>query len=85
MNVVVSVISVHRGALRQIIEKRIGLEMFTDKLSQVSKHEGYTKAAKKPQLNYQESSDVTFDYLFTTLFKGLESKFIANLVLTGED
>ncbi len=60
--------------MRQIIEKRIGLEMFTDKLSQVSKHELYSRTAKQPQLNAKQTSDVLFDYVFTRLFKALESK-----------
>ena len=57
-----------------MIEKRIGLETFTDKLSQVSKYESYSKAAKKPQLNYKHPSDVLFDHEFTKLFRKTESK-----------
>ena len=55
-----------------MIEKRIGLEMFTDKLSQVSKHESYSKAAKKPQLNYRQPTEVIFDYEFTQLLRKTE-------------
>jgi hypothetical protein len=64
-----------RDSLRQIIEKRIGLEMFTDKLGQVPKFEGYTKAAKRPNVHYKQSNEVIFDYEFTRIFKSLESKF----------
>lgn len=64
-----------RTSLRQIIEKRIGLETFTEKLSQVPKTESYTKAAKKPHVNYKQSSEVTFDYEFTRTFKALEGQF----------
>lgn len=63
-----------RSSLRQIIEKRIGLETFTEKLSQVPKNESYTKAAKKPHVSYKQSSEVTFDYEFTRIFKALEGK-----------
>ena len=61
-------------ALRQVIEKRIGLELFTDKLSQVAKHENYNNAAKKPQVDFPESAEVVFDHQFTRLFKKLESE-----------
>ncbi|XP_078317868.1 general vesicular transport factor p115-like [Crassostrea virginica] len=62
----------NKGSLRQIIEKRIGLETFTEKLSQVPKNESYTKAAKKPHVSYKQSSEVVFDYEFTRIFKALE-------------
>ena len=64
-----------REHLRHIIEKRIGAEQFADKLSQVSKHESYNGAAKQPQLNYKQPSEVLFDHAFTRLFKKLESKY----------
>lgn len=50
------------------------METFIDKLSQVTKHESYTKAAKKAHLNYKHPNEVIFDYEFTRLFKSLESK-----------
>ena len=62
------------SSLRQIIEKRIGLEMFTDKLSQITKHERYSQAAKRPQISQQYPSEILFDYEFTRLVKKLESK-----------
>lgn len=37
----------------QLIEKRIGLETFLDKLSEIGKHEGYNRALKHPQLKCQ--------------------------------
>ncbi|MBL0690441.1 MAG: hypothetical protein JJV96_01755 [Alphaproteobacteria bacterium] len=60
--------------MRQVIENRIGLERFTDKLNQVSKHEGYIRAAKQPQLSYKQPCELLFDHQFTKLFKKLESK-----------
>jgi len=64
--------------LRHIIEKRIGMEHFTDKLSQLAKHESYSHAAKKPQLTCKQPSEVIFDYEFTRLFKQLESKSVVS-------
>ena len=63
-----------RTDLRHIIEQRIGMEHFTDKLCQLPKHESYSHAAKKPQLTCRQPSEVIFDFEFTRLFKRLESK-----------
>jgi len=67
----------YRTDLRHIIEKRIGMEHFTDKLSQLPKHESYSHAAKKPQLTCKQPSEVIFDFEFTRLFKRLESKSVS--------
>lgn len=64
-----------RGSLKQVIQNRLGLESFTDKLMQVAQNENYTRAAKKPHLYYKHPSEIVFDYEFTRLFKGLESKY----------
>jgi len=69
-----AVVETCRTDLRHIIEKRIGMEHFTDKLSQLPKHESYSHAAKKPQLTCKQPSEVIFDFEFTRLFKRLESK-----------
>ena len=58
-----------------MIERRVGVEQFADKLSQLTKHESYSRAAKKPQLVYKQPSEVIFDYEFTQLLRKLESKF----------
>ncbi|KAK3089231.1 hypothetical protein FSP39_001968 [Pinctada imbricata] len=63
----------NKVSLRQIIEKRIGLENFTDKLTQVPKTESYTRAAKKPHLHYKQPNEVIFDHEFTKAFKLLET------------
>jgi len=68
-----------RTDLRHIIEKRIGTEHFTDKLSRLPKHESYSHAAKKPQLTYNQPSEVIFDFEFTRLFKRLESKSVVSV------
>lgn len=65
-----------KASLCQIIADRIGMETFIDKLSQVVKHESYTKAAKKPHLNYKHPNEVIFDYEFTRLFKSLENEVL---------
>lgn len=65
-----------KTSLKEIIQNRIGLEVFTDKLTQVFKNECYTKAAKKPNLNYKHPSEIVFDFEFTRLFKNLENEVL---------
>ena len=55
--------------------------MFSDKLSQVAKHEFYSRSAKQPQLSCKQPSEVLFDYVFTRLFKTLESEWTRTLIL----
>ena len=71
--------SSYRASLRQVIEKRIGLETFTDKLTQVTKSESYVRAIKKPDLNYRQPSEVVFDFEFTRLFKAQEREYCTML------
>lgn len=76
----VEVYYTYRASLRQIIEKRIGLEAFTNKLTQVTKSESYTRAIKKPHINYKQASEVVFDYEFCRLFKSVERKYLLFLL-----
>ncbi len=62
----------NREDLCQLIVKRIGLEIFLDKLGSISKNESYSQAVQKPQLSYRKTDDVIFDYEFCRLFKSLE-------------
>ena len=55
--------------LMQLIEKRIGIEIFLDKLSEVSKHEAYNRALKHPQIKCAKPGDLVFDHSFCQLFK----------------
>ncbi len=65
--------------LYQLIEKRIGFEVFMDKIGEVSKHEGYNKALKHPQIKSEKSRDLVFDHRFCTAFKHLEHKVTIHL------
>lgn len=67
-----SVSSFSKENLIQIIVKRIGLEMFLDKLGEVSKHEQYSKAAKHPQIRPRAPNELLLDHEFCRLFKALE-------------
>ncbi|CAL1545849.1 unnamed protein product [Lymnaea stagnalis] len=72
-----------KTALKQIIQNRIGLESFTDKLTQVAQNENYTRAAKKPHLYHKHPSEIVFDYEFTRLFKSLENEVLKAVSGTG--
>ncbi len=65
--------------LYQLIEKRIGVEVFMDKMSEVAKHEAYNKALKHPQIKSTESRELIFDHKFCTAFKHLEHKVTIHL------
>ncbi|XP_068617678.1 general vesicular transport factor p115 [Battus philenor] len=80
-----SVENYSKDSLKQLLVKRIGMETFMGKLSEVSKHELYNKAAKHPQLRAKTSSEVLIDYEFCRLFKVLESVLIQSLVLKEEN
>lgn len=67
-----SVQSSTREDLCQLVLKRIGLEVFTKKLGEVTKHEAYSRAAKIPQIRAKAASDLLLDYEFCKLIKNIE-------------
>ncbi|CAG9134746.1 unnamed protein product [Plutella xylostella] len=69
-----------KDSLKQLLVKRIGMETFSAKLSEVSKHEAYSRAAKHPQLKVKAASDILIDYEFCKLFKGLETNLARHVV-----
>lgn len=70
-----SVENYQREDLCQLVIKRIGVETYSKKLGEVSKHESYSKAAKFPQIRVKSSSELMLDFEFCKLFKALECKF----------
>ncbi|XP_046405737.1 general vesicular transport factor p115 [Ischnura elegans] len=74
-----SVENYNQENLRQLIMKRIGLEIFLDKLGEVSRHELYSKAAKQPQLQPKQPSELLLDHEFCRLFKALEGVIIKSI------
>lgn len=70
-----SVENYNRDDLCQLILKRIGLETFTKKLGELSKHEGYSRAAKLTQIRAKTSSELLLDYEFCKLIKDVEGLF----------
>lgn len=70
-----SVQSSTREDLCQLVLKRIGLEVFTKKLGEVTKHEAYSRAAKIPQIRAKAASDLLLDYEFCKLIKNIEGNY----------
>lgn len=71
-----SVENYQREDLCQLVIKRIGVETYSKKLGEVSKHESYSKAAKFPQIRVKSSSELMLDFEFCKLFKALECKIV---------
>ena len=75
-----SVTNFSQDELMQLIEKRIGVEIFLDKLSEVSKHEAYNRALKHPQIKSIKPVDLVFDHEFCLkIFKNQEHLIIHHL------
>jgi len=68
-----------REDICQLIIKRIGQETFCNKLSEVSRHEAYSRACKQPQIRAKNSTELLLDYEYCKMYKGLEA-LIAKLV-----
>ncbi|KAM4708700.1 general vesicular transport factor p115 isoform 2-T2 [Discoglossus pictus] len=71
--------------LKQLIEKRIGKENFTEKLGFITKHEYYSKAAQKPQPIFSSPDHMMFDHEFTKLVKELEVVIIKTIYKSSEE
>lgn len=74
-----SVQNYRQDDLCQLVLKRIGLETFTRKLGEVTKHEAYSRAAKVPQIRGKGASDLLLDYEFCKLIKNVEGKDIDSI------
>ncbi|KAL0821445.1 hypothetical protein ABMA28_004918 [Loxostege sticticalis] len=80
-----SVENYSKDSLKQLLLKRIGMETFSGKLSEVTKHESYNKAAKHPQLRVKAPGEILIDYEFCKLFKSLEGVLVESLTVKREN
>lgn len=71
-----SVSTYTKDSLHRLIDNRVGLETFLSKLSEISRHEFYSRASKLPQPKATYSHELLFDYEFCKLFKALEGMVI---------
>ena len=66
--------------LTQLVQKRLGTDMFLDKIGDIPKHEGYIRALKSPQLKCASTGDLIFDHMFCELFRSLDRDITGVLV-----
>ncbi|XP_063244155.1 general vesicular transport factor p115 isoform X2 [Bacillus rossius redtenbacheri] len=71
--------------LKKLVENRIGLEMFLDKLCEVSKHEVYSKAVKHPQLRPRQPGELLLDHEFCKLYRALEGMIVKAVTLKPQN
>ncbi|CAF3187678.1 unnamed protein product [Rotaria sp. Silwood2] len=70
-------------SFKQLINKRIGINLFQEKLRIISKSEFYIKALEKPQLKFLVSNEMIFDHEFAHLYETLQSS-ISNILTKQE-
>ncbi|CAH0395878.1 unnamed protein product [Bemisia tabaci] len=80
-----SVPSFSKENLRQLINKRVGLEVFLDKLNEVSRHEMYSRAVKHPNIRVNSPNDLLLDHEFCKLFKALEGLVMKAVTVSATD
>lgn len=61
-----------RHQLLQLVERRVGVETYLNKLAHISRHELYSRCLKHPQLSARERYEVALDHEFCRLFKAME-------------
>ena len=61
--------------LVQLIERRVGVETFLNKLGLVMKHELYSRSLKHPQNSAREPRQLVFEHEFCKLFKAMEGRW----------
>ncbi len=71
--------------MERIINKRIGVDLFQEKLESLSKSDYYAKALQKPQLKLSKSNDMILDYEFARLYKILEGSITRMLTTRTND
>ncbi|CAF2753566.1 unnamed protein product [Rotaria sp. Silwood2] len=70
-------------SLERLINKRIGIDLFQEKLETLSKSEYYAKTLQKPQLKISKTNDMILDYEFARLYKTYEGS-ITRMLITGQ-
>ena len=58
--------------LTQLVQKRLGKDMFLGKIGDIPKHEAYIRALKTPQLKCASTADLLFDHMFCELFRSVD-------------
>merc|ERR550519_975382 len=58
--------------LKALVEKRIGVEVFVDKIGDIQRSEAFNKAVKHPQIQVANMSELMLDHRFCELFRSLD-------------
>jgi len=58
--------------LTTLVEKRVGSDVFLDKIGDIPKHETYIRALKSPQVRCNSTTELTFDHMFCELFRSID-------------
>lgn len=72
-------------SLERLINKRIGMDLFQEKLETLSKSDYYAKALREPQLKLSSFSEMVLDYEFARLYKILEGSISRALTSRSTD
>ncbi|XP_043199707.1 general vesicular transport factor p115-like [Amphibalanus amphitrite] len=80
-----SVTNYTKDDLVMLIERRVGVETFLNKLGLVMKHEFYSRSLKHPQLSAREPRQLVFEHEFCKLFKNLEGSVIKVVTLDDDE
>lgn len=60
----------------QLLNKRIGIDAFIDKINKISNHETYSATLQKPLIKFKTIDDVLLDHEFCKLFKSIENEIV---------
>ena len=60
----------------QLLNKRIGIDAFIDKINKISNHETYSATLQKPLIKFKTIDDVVLDHEFCKLFKSIENDVV---------
>jgi hypothetical protein len=72
-------------SLERLLNKRIGVDLFQEKLESLSKSDYYAKALREPQLKFSSSTEMILDYEFARLYKILEGSIARTLTARTSD
>ncbi|KAI2804951.1 Vesicle-mediated ER to Golgi transport protein [Blomia tropicalis] len=70
--------------LCKLIQNRIGVDIYADKLASIAKNEKYSQTLQKPYITTMKSAELLFDYEFCNLFK-LQEASILKIVQPSSD
>ncbi|OQV22390.1 General vesicular transport factor p115 [Hypsibius exemplaris] len=74
-----------RNEMLELLRSRIGLEVFREKIVEVTRHENFVKASQRPDPAVASQNDIFLDYDFIKFYKATEGKVCESLDQNDED